>query len=74
MHEPWLVHFFQRHKDDDPARLVPSIDFLDGLPDKIAAEIPAVLAAVAARRRHPSQAADWSRGPGCGIRESALLV
>lgn len=46
--EPWLVHFFQRHKDDDPARLVPTIDFLDGLPDKVAAEIQAVLEAVAA--------------------------
>jgi len=48
MREPWLIHFFQRHKDDDPARPVPTIDFLDGLPDKIAAEIQAVLEAVAA--------------------------
>ena len=48
MPEPWLIHFFQRHKDDDSARPVPTIDFLNGLPDKIAAEIQAVLEAVAA--------------------------
>lgn len=48
MSEPWLIHFFQGHRDDDPARPVPTVDFLDGLPDKIAAEIQAVLEAVAA--------------------------
>ena len=48
MSEPWLIHFFQRHADDDPARLTPTIDFLDKLPDKVAAEIQAVLEAVAA--------------------------
>jgi hypothetical protein len=48
MPEPWLIHFFQRHEDDDSARSVPTVDFLDGLPDKIAAEIQAVLEAVAA--------------------------
>jgi hypothetical protein len=48
MSEPWLIHFFQRHRDDDPARPVPTVDFLDRLPDKIAAEIQAVLGAVAA--------------------------
>jgi len=46
--EPWLIHFFQRHQDDDPARPTPTIEFLDGLPDKIAAQIQAVLEAVAA--------------------------
>ena len=46
--EPWLIHFFQRHKDDDPARSVPTVDFLEGLPDRVAAEIQAVLEAVAA--------------------------
>jgi len=40
--EPWLIHFFQRHQDDDPARPAPTIEFLDGLPDKIAAQIQAV--------------------------------
>lgn len=48
VHEPWLIHFFQRHRDDDPGCCTPTIDFLDGLPDKIAAEIQAVLEAVAA--------------------------
>lgn len=46
--DPWLIHFFQRHIDDDAARAVPSIEFLEGLPGKIAAEIHAVLDAVAA--------------------------
>jgi hypothetical protein len=46
--EPWLIHFFQRHKDDGPARPTPTIEFLDGLPDKVAAQIQAVLEAVAA--------------------------
>src|SRR5258705_8854780 len=46
--EPWLIHFFQRHQDEDPARPTPTIEFLDGLPDKIAAQIQAVLEAVAA--------------------------
>lgn len=45
--DPWRIHFFQRHVDDDRDRAVPSIDFLDGLPTKIAAEIQAVLDAVA---------------------------
>jgi hypothetical protein len=45
--EPWLIHFFQRHKDDDLACQTPTIEFLDGLRDKIAAEIQAVLEAVA---------------------------
>jgi hypothetical protein len=46
--EPWRIHFFQRHGADDPAGTVPAIDFLDGLPVKVAAEIHAVLVAVAA--------------------------
>jgi hypothetical protein len=47
MPERWLIHFFQRHEEDDPARQVPTIDFLDLLADKVAAEIQAVLEAVA---------------------------
>jgi hypothetical protein len=47
VNEPWLIHFFQRHDDDDPARSTPAIDFLDALPDKVAAEFQAVLEAVA---------------------------
>jgi hypothetical protein len=46
--ERWLIHFFQRHADDDPAQPTPTIEFLDTLPDKVAAEIQAVLEAVAA--------------------------
>ena len=45
--DPWRIHFFQRHIDDDATRPVPSIEFLDGLPAKVAAEIHAVLDAVA---------------------------
>jgi hypothetical protein len=43
----WRVHFFRRHQDDDPGQAVPTIEFLDGLPTKVAAEIHAVLDAVA---------------------------
>jgi len=45
--KPWRIHFFQRHEEDDPSRTVPAIDFLDRLPAKVAAEIHAVLDAVA---------------------------
>lgn len=45
---PWRIHFFQRHTEDDASQAVPAIDFLDGLAVKVAAEIHAVLAAVAA--------------------------
>lgn len=45
--DPWLIHFFQRHADDDPARPVPAIDFLNSVPQKVKAEIIADLDAVA---------------------------
>jgi hypothetical protein len=45
--EPWRIHFFQRHRDDDPAREVPTIRFLDSLPVRARAEVIAVLDAVA---------------------------
>lgn len=45
---PWRIHFFQRAKSDDPSCGVPAIEFLDGLSPKVAAEIHAVLDAVAA--------------------------
>jgi Txe/YoeB family toxin of Txe-Axe toxin-antitoxin module len=45
--EPWLIHFFERDRRDDPERRTPTIEFLDALPDKVAAEIQAVLEAVA---------------------------
>ena len=47
-YKPWLIHFFQRHLDDDPERRVPAIDFLDRAPLKVRAEMQAVLEAVAA--------------------------
>lgn len=46
--EPWNIHFFQRDRSDDPKRGIPSIEFLEGIPAKVAAEIHAVLAAVSA--------------------------
>ena len=45
--EPWLIHFFQRHRSDDPAETVPVVEFLDSIPVKARAEIVAVLEAVA---------------------------
>jgi Txe/YoeB family toxin of Txe-Axe toxin-antitoxin module len=45
--DPWRIHFFQRHEDDEAGRTVPALEFLDGLPVKVAAEIHAVLDAVA---------------------------
>jgi len=47
MPDSWLIHFFQRHRSDDPARSVPAIDFLERLPLKVRAEMNAVLDAVA---------------------------
>ena len=44
---PWLIHFFQRASVDDVGESVPTIEFLDGLPPKVAAEVHAVLDAVA---------------------------
>ena len=45
--KPWLIHFFQRHRADDPQREVPAITFLDAVPVAVRAEIHAVLEAVA---------------------------
>lgn len=45
--KPWRQHFFQRHAKDDKGRAVPARDFLDDVPAKVAAEIHAVLDAVA---------------------------
>jgi hypothetical protein len=45
--EPWLIHFFQRDRLDDPEERTPTIEFLDALSDKVGAEIQAVLEAVA---------------------------
>jgi hypothetical protein len=44
--EPWRIHFFQRHKDDDPTRTVPATNAFDDWPEAVVAEIQAVLDAV----------------------------
>lgn len=46
--EPWRIHFFQRHPQDDPDRAVPAMEFLDEVPTNVAARLHAVLDAVAA--------------------------
>lgn len=46
--KPWRIHFFQRDEADDVRQAVPAIEFLDSIPAKVAAEIHAVLDAVAA--------------------------
>ena len=46
--DPWRIHFFQRDEAEDLDRHVPAIEFLDSIPAKVAAEIHAVLDAVAA--------------------------
>jgi Txe/YoeB family toxin of Txe-Axe toxin-antitoxin module len=48
MAEPWLIHFFRRHAHDDPSEATPTVEFLESVSDKVAAEIQAVLEAVAA--------------------------
>jgi Txe/YoeB family toxin of Txe-Axe toxin-antitoxin module len=45
---PWRIQFFRRAEVDDVNRGVPAMEFLDCVPAKVAAEIHAVLDAVAA--------------------------
>jgi hypothetical protein len=44
---PWLIHFFRRHPDEDPAETVPARDFLDRCPPAVAAKLIAIVKAVA---------------------------
>ncbi len=44
---PWLIQFYQRAKIDDATEAVPALDFFETLSKKVAAEIHAVLDAVA---------------------------
>jgi hypothetical protein len=44
----WLIHFFQRHPEEDPKRAVPTLEFFDHCPPQVVAEMQAVLEAVAA--------------------------
>ena len=46
-HEPWRIHFFQRHSDEDASAPVPATEFLASLPANTAAEFHAILNAVA---------------------------
>lgn len=46
--EPWDVKVFQRHRDDDPAESCPAEQFLDSCPDSVAADLIAIVDAVAA--------------------------
>ena len=46
--DSWLIHFFEQAKEGDASSTVPAIDYLESLPTKVAAEISAVLDAVAA--------------------------
>jgi hypothetical protein len=45
---PWRIHFFQRDSAVGRGEAVPALDFLSSIPVKVAAEIHAVLDAVAA--------------------------
>lgn len=45
--EPWRIHFYQRHSSVDSTCSVPARVFLDSLPVAVAADIHAVLEAVA---------------------------
>jgi len=44
---PWLIHFFKRHREDDPAQSVPGRDFLDACPKSVRAKLVAIISAVA---------------------------
>lgn len=46
-HEPWRIHFFQRHSDEDDSAPVPATEFLASLPANTATEFHAILNAVA---------------------------
>lgn len=46
--EPWLIHFFQRHSDDDATERTPTVEYLDSVPVAVSAEFDAILSAVAA--------------------------
>lgn len=46
--DPWLIHFFRRHRSDDTDRTTPTVDFFESIPHEVVAQIQAVLDAVAA--------------------------
>lgn len=46
--DPWLIQFFRRPPSLDASERIPALEFLDGVRPSVAAEIHAVLNAVAA--------------------------
>ena len=46
--DAWDVKVFQRHPDDDPDESCPAEEFLDACPDSVAADLIAIVDAVAA--------------------------
>ncbi len=46
--ESWDVKVFQRHRDDDPNENCPAEEFLNQIPDSVAADVFAIIDAVAA--------------------------
>lgn len=44
---PWLIHYFQRLRQDDRSRAAPARDFLESCPSEVKAHLRAVLTAVA---------------------------
>lgn len=44
---PWKIHFFKRHRADDPTESVPAMRFLQRCPAKVEAMMIAVVKAVA---------------------------
>jgi hypothetical protein len=43
----WDVRLFQRHREDDPAETCPAETFLDECPESVAADLIAIIDAVA---------------------------
>jgi hypothetical protein len=63
---PWLIHFFKRHRDDDPGEEVPGRLFLDARPTSVRAKLIAIITAV-------SEAPPQPRTEGAvSIRETGL--
>jgi hypothetical protein len=46
--EAWEVVVFQRHRDDDPSESCPAEEFFDSCPNSVAADLIAIVDAVAA--------------------------
>ncbi len=42
----WLIHFFQRHRDDDQKQTVPAREFLTDCPVSVEAKLVAIIKAV----------------------------